>query len=495
MMKIKQLIKDLPQISCKGSKELEITGITSHSKQVAPGNLFIAKRGKTFDGHTFIPEIIKAGAHAILTDLYDPSLRGLTQLVTPNIDEVEGELAATFAQHPSEKLLMIGVTGTSGKTTTSYAIRHLLETTGHSTGLIGTIEYIAGDVRYIASRTTPDVVANQKMLREMVRSGCTACVMEVTSHALEQKRVNSIEFDIAVFTNLTHEHLDYHSNMENYFHAKKKLFTSLKNKSQKNFAKTAIFNADSPWAERMQEGCPAKTFTFGIENRADLQAKEISFTSLGSSFIAEHQGKQTQFFWPLAGRFNVYNALAAISVGIVKGLTLEDIAKALASFESAPGRLERVENSANLNIYVDYAHKEDALSNVLKTLRECTKGKIITVFGCGGDRDREKRPKMAKVAEELSDVVIVTSDNPRSEKPEDIAKEIQTGFLHPARHLVELDRKKAIEYAIEKTSPEDILLIAGKGHETKQYFQYEILDFDDRIVAKEYANLKCVKSV
>ena len=488
-MKLVKLTKDIPQITIKGAKDIEITGITSNSKTAAPGYLFVAKKGLKSDGNAFIPEVKRAGAVCVLTDLYDPSLKDITQVITPHVEATEALLAKNFYHHPSSHLFMVGVTGTSGKTTTTYAIKHLLEHTGTLTGLIGTIEYLAGKVRYPSTHTTPDVVANHKLLSEMVKAGCKACVMEVSSHALEQKRVAHIDYDVAVFTNLTHEHLDYHKDMESYFQAKRKLFTSLDEKqSSKAFPKTAIFSADSPFSLRMQEGLKANIFTFGIEKEADLKASNISFSTQGSFCTLQYKEETCAFSFPLAGRFNIYNALAAISVGLVKGLSLEACQKALECFPKAPGRLEKVENKRNLTIYVDYAHKEDALRNVLTTLRECTKSRLITVFGCGGDRDREKRPKMGRCSEELSDIVILTSDNPRSEDPQAIIKEIQNGFENTLSPIVEVDRKKAIARAIDLAESEDIILIAGKGHETKQYFQHEIIDFDDRLVAKEYAD-------
>jgi len=486
-MRLKQLIKDISNISVKGSKDIEISGITSNSKMVSPGNLFVAKRGQVSDGNQYIPEAIKAGATCVLTDIYDPSLQ-LVQIISPDVIGTEATLARNYYQSASEDLFMVGVTGTSGKTTTSYAIKHILECAKMRSGLVGTIEYVMGDVRYPATRTTPDVVANHKMLREMVRAGMDACVMEVTSHALEQRRAQHIEFDVACFTNLTHEHLDYHVSMESYCKAKQKLFLDLKNGTEK----VAIFNSDCPWSERMKEGCRAKIITYGIEKKADITASDISFNAKGTTFEVHYENQRARFSWPLIGRFNVSNALCVIAVGLTRGLTLEELSGYMHTFQTAPGRLERVENSLKLNLYVDYAHKADALRNVLITLRECMKGhgKLITVFGCGGDRDKEKRPMMACAAEELSDVVIVTSDNPRSEDPQLIAKEICSGFTSPERHLIELDRKKAIELAVDLATPDDIIVIAGKGHEVKQYFNNYTIDFDDRLIAKEYCLIK-----
>lgn len=478
-MKLKALLKDLPDIQIKGSKELEISGITSNSKLVSPGCLFVAKRGRQVDGTTFIPEAVSSGALAILTDIYDPSLKNVTQLIHPNVVASEAKVAASYYQHPSKELWMVGVTGTNGKTTTTFAIKHLLDKSLVPTGLIGTIEYVVGPRRYMASRTTPDVCANHKLLREMVSGGCRACVMEVTSHALDQGRVAEIEYDVAVFANFSHEHLDYHHTMEEYFKAKAKLFLGLKSRA------IALLNADDPWVMRCKGLTASSVMTFGIDEHADLMAKDIRFDPTGTHFTIEYAQQEMAFYWPLVGRFNVYNALSAIGVGIIKGYRLDEIATRLASFRSAPGRLEAIENPLGLQIYVDYAHKPEALRNVLETLKELARGRIITVFGCGGDRDRDKRALMARSSEELSDISIVTSDNPRSEDPRAIISAILQGFKRADSHQVEIDRKKAISLAINTAKANDIILIAGKGHEAQQIFASHSIDFDDRLVAKE----------
>jgi UDP-N-acetylmuramoyl-L-alanyl-D-glutamate--2,6-diaminopimelate ligase len=446
---------------------------------VGPGCLFVAKKGRQVDGSQFIPEAISNGAAAILTDIYDPTLKNVAQLIHPNIVAYEAKLAASYYQHPSKELWTVGVTGTNGKTTTTFAIKHLLDASLVPTGLIGTIEYVVGPRRYIASRTTPDVCANQKLLREMVTGGCRACVMEVTSHALDQGRVAEIEFDVAVFANFSHEHLDYHHTMEEYFRAKAKLFQGLKNRS------VALLNADEPWVMRCKGLTASSVMTFGIEEHADLMAKDIKFDTAGTHFTIEYAQQEMAFYWPLVGRFNVYNALSAIGVGIIKGYRLDEIATRLASFRSAPGRLESIDNPLGLQIYVDYAHKPEALRNVLETLKELARGRIITVFGCGGDRDKDKRAFMAEVSEELSDLTVITSDNPRSEDPNAIIREIVSGFKRPSSYIIEADRKKAIYQAIHSAQPQDIILIAGKGHEAQQVFASHSIDFDDRLVAKE----------
>lgn len=480
-MKLKKLIKNIAFDQVKGSKELEITGLTVNSKYVSPGNLFIAKKGRSQDGVHFVPEAINAGATAILTDIYDPSLKNVTQLIHHDVSSMEALLAATFYQFPSQELLMVAITGTNGKTTTSFLVKHLLDKKYGLCGLVGTIENIIGENRYQAKLTTPDVAHNHKLLREMCVHECKACVMEVTSHALDQGRVKHVDFDIAIFTNLTQDHLDYHRDMESYCSAKNKLFLSLNSPSSKKGIKKAIVNIDSPWHEKITQGCNATLFTYAIENRnADLFASDIVMKEKFTSFMLNYQGKKFPCKSPLIGRFNIYNVLAALSVGIAKDIPIEELIDALASFKSVSGRLELVPNALNLNIFVDFAHSDDALKNVLLTLREIKdRGKIITVFGCGGDRDNTKRPKMGKVAEELSDAVIITSDNPRSEDPSTIIQQIEKGFLKK-EYVVEVDREKAIEKAIEMASPKDVILIAGKGHEAYQIFANQTIPFDDR---------------
>lgn len=488
MMKLKKIIKDIHDCQVKGSKEILITGISANSKVIAPGNLFIAKKGKTFDGGLFISEAIQAGASAIATDLYDPSLKQISQLIHPNIASIESALVANYYENPSQDLLTVGVTGTNGKTTTSFIIKNLLDCFIGSCGLIGTIEYIVGDHRYQATRTTPDVVTNHKMLREMLTQGCRSVVMEVTSHALDQGRVDKIDFDIAIFSNLTLDHLDYHGSMENYGKAKRKLFEQLdKEKTKKKRAKWGIVNQDSPWTPYILQGCSANILSYGIDNQADLKASNIRLEQQGTRALVTYQGKSLDCYWPLVGRFNVYNCLAAMAVALSQNLSLELINSYMSKMAFVRGRLEPVNNDLGLQIYVDFAHSDDALLNVLATLKEIQSksGRLIVVFGCGGDRDRAKRPKMAEACERYADFCIVTSDNPRSEDPNSICEEVIKGFSKPGIYQVELDRKTAIQKAVEIAQPKDILLIAGKGHETYQIFAHKTIEFDDCKVATD----------
>lgn len=467
-MKLKKLLKDL-DVEVKGSREIDVTGISSHSQFITPGSLFIAKKGQTFDGSEFIPEAIETGAVAVLTDFYNPFLQGIVQIVTSDVNKLEALLANRYYETEKHPLYLVGITGTNGKTTTAYLIHHLLP----HFGLMGTIETIIGKQRLPAQLTTADVVTNHKTLREMTDQGLKGVVMEVTSHAIDQNRVGEIQFDIGIFTNLSQDHLDYHGTMEEYFKTKLKLFENSKEK---------IYNNDDPRLKGIQGG-----FTFGIHSEADLQAKNIHFSLKGTTFDLHDHGKITPIQTPLIGEYNVYNVLAAIAVGLKKGERLSVLQKRLATFPGVPGRLERIENPKGIHLLVDFAHTPEALAKVLETLHALKTGKIITVFGCGGERDQNKRPKMGAAAEKYSDEIIITSDNPRGEDPETICKEVAKGVSKEA--LIEVDRKAAIERAIFMAKENDLVLIAGRGHEPFQKIKGRLLPFDDRDVARCISHL------
>jgi UDP-N-acetylmuramoyl-L-alanyl-D-glutamate--2,6-diaminopimelate ligase len=481
-VKIKKLLKNIPVQAIKGSKDIEITGISSNSKRIAPGNLFIAKKGFTVDGARFIPDAIAAGASAVLTDLYDPFYPQVVQIIHPDVASVEPLIAKEYYDHPTDRLFLVGITGTNGKTTTSYLVRHLFEKSAQPFGLIGTIEAIVGEHHFPSGKTTPDVLENYKLFHDMLAVGAQGCVMEVSSHALTQGRVSGVEFDVALFTNLTQDHLDYHKTMEEYASAKAQLFTSLK-PGQKATVKTAVVNGDSPYCNQMLSHCTAQVIRYGIDQPADLIASAIHLNAEGMEFDVSYRGERCTFTSSLIGRYNVYNLLAAAGAGLARGMPLAEIASKLSTFERVPGRLEKVSNRMGLNIFVDYAHTDDALSNVLSTLQELKKGRLITVFGCGGNRDSAKRPKMGAVAEAQSDLAIITSDNPRNEKPEEIIRDILSGLKHPAEALVIVDRKEAIYRAIHMAKQGDIVLIAGKGHESTQSFSDQTILFSDQAIA------------
>lgn len=475
-MKLRRLLRDIEGVAVRGSKEVEITGLSAHSNLVAPGNLFVAKKGARHDGARFIPEAAKAGAAAVLTDVYDPFV-SVTQLIAEDVQAVEALLAAGYYGHPSEALNLVGITGTNGKTTSALLLHHLLEQwSGGQVGLLTTVTCSTGKSRKPASFTTSDLITNQRLLKEMVHADCRLAVMEVSSHGLDQGRVEGLAFDMAIFTNLTREHLDYHETMEQYGQAKAALFRML---PKEGFA---IVNRDDPFSEKLLDGCDAHLLTYGFGD-ADVTAGAVRCGKRGVEFIARYQIQEVSFKVPLIGRFNISNLLAVITAGIAHGMRLEKMAEWLRIPPQIPGRMQLVKNSLGLTIFVDYAHSPDALQKSLESLREICKGSLITLFGCGGERDPGKRSQMGTIAEKYSDLVVVTSDNPRHEDPNSIALEILAGCKK--NHRVELDRRKAIEGAIEACRPGDLLLIAGKGHESVQIIGAQVHPFDDAQVARE----------
>lgn len=481
-MKLKSLFKTT-DVTIKGDQEIEITGISSNSKQILPGNLFIARKGQKYDEGEFIQEAAINGASAILCSTYNPFLEGVAQVLHENVGSIAADIAARYYHYPSQKMTCIGITGTCGKTTTSYLVSHLLNSLNQKCALLGTIEGVIGERRFPSALTTPDAVTCQRFLSDALKEHCKAISMEVSSHALDQGRVKHIDFDVAIFTNLTSDHLDYHETVQNYAEAKSKLFLSLGGKR----GATAVINIDSPFAGMMIESSRfIPIITYGLEQKGDLSVKEVKFLPSHTELVLQFQGEKVSFSSPLIGRFNAYNLLASIAAILALGFKLKQLPSLVSTFAQVQGRLERV---CNKNIFVDFAHTEDALLNVLKTLHEIKQGKIITVFGCGGDRDKSKRPKMGRVASAFSDEVIVTSDNPRSEDPKKICEEIIVG-IENGNYSVEVDRKEAIKKAILKMKGGDIVLIAGRGHECYQIFNNKKISFDDRKVAEEIA-LQC----
>ncbi|GAB4192777.1 MAG: UDP-N-acetylmuramoyl-L-alanyl-D-glutamate--2,6-diaminopimelate ligase [Simkaniaceae bacterium] len=488
-MKIKELFRDLDiKLSQEEFRELDISGITANSQQVKPGDLFIAKRGRSYPAEAFLSQALQAGARAVLSE--EPLLltgeENAAFIFCHDIKETEKRILAKFYQDPSQKMFLAGITGTSGKTTTAILSQSILELGGFSCGLIGTLGCFFGKKHIYTGLTTPDASSSQRLLHEMLQQKIKSAVMEVSSHALVQERTSLIDFDVAVFTNISHEHLDYHGSMENYFRAKSLLFENLK------AHKISLVNADDPYSQRIKQRTRSQIFTFGIQNKADIRAEDLQMNLFGSSFTVHFQGKKERFFIPLVGLFNVYNILAAVGVGLAKGMELEEIAAISQNCPVIPGRLEKVGRNnydEGPAVFVDYAHKPEALQQVLALLCSHKSGRLITVFGCGGERDKEKRPLMAKIAERHSDMVIVTSDNPRKEDLGSIIADIAAGFVYD-RHAIEKDRREAISLAMDLAKPEDIILIAGKGHETQQIFADRAVSFDDRKIAEELLQMK-----
>lgn len=476
-MKLKQILQDISVKEVKGSKEIDITGIATDSRIVAPGNLFIPKKGYHVDGNDYIFDAIQAGAKAVVTDIYNPFIQDIVQIIVDDSQSLDSACARTFFQNPSQKIDLIGITGTNGKTTTSYLIKHLLDKGKPRTGLIGTIERIVHNFKFPADLTTPDCIQLHKILYEMVLHKQKHAVMEVSSHALSQRRVDGLLFDSAIYTNLSPEHLDYHKDISTYKKEKEKLLLHLKEGAK------VFVNVCDDYCNNLEIDPRYQRVTYAVEKDADYRAENIQCSLQGTEFTLVHKAQKHHIQIPLLGAFNVENALAAISCVHTRGYHFKDIKKYLKTFPGVRGRLERVGN-----IFVDFAHTQEALDRVLSMLYTLKQGRIITVFGCGGNRDQQKRPLMAKTTEKYSDFVVVTSDNPRQEDPHDILDAIEQGFSSKNYKIIE-NRRKAIEYAISLMQKEDILLVAGKGHETTQIYKGQTDHFDDVQVVKEILNI------
>ncbi len=483
-MKLSELLEALEAPRTNSDLNIKIAGLTQNSRQVLRDSLFVAIRGEKTDGHLFIEDAVKAGAAAVVCEEADFPVHGAAKIVVPDSRTALALLADAFYGHPSRALRVIGITGTNGKTTVAYLVRNALARAEINSGLIGTIEYRVDGRTIPAERTTPDPVLVNSLLAEMVARGCGVAVMEVSSHAIDQKRVEAIRFDVAVFTNLTQDHLDYHGDLESYLEVKARLFKMLEERPDDPTPKRAVVNVDDPRASCIIEAACVPVITFGLERSADVRAVDVRLGTGGCSFTAVTPRGALPVPMTLIGRYNVSNALATIAVGLALDLDLDAVAAGIADTSCVPGRLEFIENDRGFTVVVDYAHTDDALKNVLTSLREITTGRIITVFGCGGDRDPGKRPRMGAVVNRLSDFSIVTSDNPRSEEPDAIIAEILAAYETEDAYVVEPDRRAAIERAIALARPDDTVLIAGKGHETYQQFRNQTIVFDDREVAR-----------
>ncbi|MFC7681554.1 UDP-N-acetylmuramoyl-L-alanyl-D-glutamate--2,6-diaminopimelate ligase [Paenibacillus sp. GCM10028914] len=488
-MKLNELTSVLTAVVLVGDGEINVSGLQVDSRQVMTGDLFICLPGHTVDGHDYAREAETKGASALVVNRRLDT--DLPQVIVKDCRFAMAILADKFYGHPSQRMTIIGVTGTNGKTTTTYLIDKIMSDFGLKTGLIGTIQMKVDGKKLPMSGTTPEALELQKSLSAMVQAGTQLCIMEVSSHALEQGRVKGTDFRTAVFTNLTQDHLDYHNSVEEYQSAKGLFFSRLGNAFAKDSKerKYAILNADDKASVPFAKLTAAEVITYGINEKADVRASNITITAQGTSFHVDTFRGSTEISLKMIGKFNVYNTMAAIAAALIEKVPLQDIKKSLESIPGVEGRVEAVDAGQPYAVIVDYAHTPDGLDNVLRTVKEFAQRRILTVFGCGGDRDRTKRPIMGKIAAELSDIVLITSDNPRSENPELILKDIEAGLQEEGvseecYHLI-VDRRQAIKKAIEMASPGDVVLIAGKGHETYQLIAGKVYDFDDRIVAKE----------
>ncbi|MBA3334794.1 MAG: UDP-N-acetylmuramoyl-L-alanyl-D-glutamate--2,6-diaminopimelate ligase [Acidobacteria bacterium] len=477
------------KVEIQGDENTLISNVTHDSRQAGAGSLFVAVKGLTVDGHRFIPDVMRRGAIGVISESEMPvNFRGVW-LKVENSRRALAQAAAVIYQNPSHDLDLVGITGTNGKTTTTYLMFALAEANKIESAMLTTVEYRIRDKSEPAVRTTPEASDTNKFLRRAVDENCRMAVMETSSQALDLHRCDNLRFKAAVFTNLTRDHLDYHLTMENYFAAKKRLFDG--SLGEKPIA--SIINIDDEWGIRLADELKSqnqKVVTFAQNNLADLTAKNIEVSLLkGTSFLLKTQTNELQINSPLIGKPHVYNMLAAVSVALELGYDLDLIVDGLKTCIGAPGRFERVPHEGDFAVVVDYAHSDDALLNTLKTARELTEGKIITVFGCGGDRDKTKRVPMGLVAGKLSDLVIITSDNPRTEDPLKIISQIENGLKKTTcSYLAISDRREAIYQAIKAANPNDVVLIAGKGHETYQMIGSDKFHFDDREIAIEALN-------
>lgn len=484
-MKLSSMLESIKVLEIRGSTDRVVSGVAYDSRKVGPDGLFVAIPGERHDGFEYIEDAIKRGAGVIVLPRGRFPNREVTQVQVEQARQALADLADIFYGHPSGRLALIGLTGTNGKTTTAFMIRDILAAAGLAPGLLGTVQYEIGARVIPATRTTPESVDVQAFLDQMLRAGCRSAVMEVSSHALAQDRVRRLEFDAAVLTNLTRDHLDYHGTMEQYYEAKRRLFTTLGSGSKKG---VALVNGDDPWGMKLARDpeVSSRVLTYGLGDRVDIRATNLALTPGGSRFTVESPWGACVLDTPLLGRFNLFNALAAFSATRALGVEPDVIRMALAHRGAVPGRLEEVATGRGWRVFIDYAHTDDALANVLETLRGYTTGQLRVVFGCGGNRDRSKRPLMGRVAARLADHTLLTSDNPRDEEPGAIIREIQAGFDGHALCEVVEDRAEAIARALASARSGDVILVAGKGHETTQECRGVYSLFDDRQVVRTW---------
>ncbi|TAG09847.1 MAG: UDP-N-acetylmuramoyl-L-alanyl-D-glutamate--2,6-diaminopimelate ligase [Verrucomicrobia bacterium] len=481
-MIVRELIADLSSATVSGDTGTSIEKLTASSREVGPGVLFAAIRGTQLDGHQFIEQAIAAGCCAILAEKAPPK-DFQDQAVWIHVSDSRAALskmASRFFGDPWREMKMAGVTGTNGKTTTAYLLHHVMKKVWHRSGLLGTILVDDGESMAPARHTTPGSIELSEILKRMLDHSCRGVAMEVSSHGIHQKRVSAIGFDACIFTNLTQDHLDYHGTMEAYFQAKADWFHAL---AQNPLDKkpVAIINRDDAYGEKLIDALDGKmpVIRFGFGVHCDFRGNNFQQTARGMSFELTAKGKSYLVRSPLIGRFNAYNLLGAIAAATACGIRPREVISAIAETPQVPGRMENAGNAGGATVFIDYAHTPDALINACRTLRELSPRRLITVFGCGGDRDRGKRPLMGEAASTLSDVCVVTSDNPRSEDPSEIIREIQSGMVGNQMHSI-VDRAEAIDFAVQGARSGDIILIAGKGHEATQQFADRTIDFDDR---------------
>ncbi|MER3446421.1 MAG: UDP-N-acetylmuramoyl-L-alanyl-D-glutamate--2,6-diaminopimelate ligase [Candidatus Dadabacteria bacterium] len=488
-MILRDLIKGVRTKRVLGSDDIEITGVCYDSKEVRDGSLFVAIRGEKTDGHKYVESAIRSGASALLVEeIPQNHFRDVSIIQVEDTKSALAEVSANFFGHPTKELTLAGVTGTNGKTTVTYLLESIWQEWGKNVGVIGTVDYRFSGKRIPAVRTTPESLDLMNLFRNMRDSAVWYVVMEVSSHALDRKRVFGCHFDAAVFTNLSQDHLDYHGTMENYFEAKKRLFSEVLRKSEKR-EKFSIINIDDSYGKKIAKEAAGQIIPYSILNSEGVYTEKADITSEGIHAILNTPWGRVEISSKLFGKHNLYNILAAVSTALSLGVGIEFVERGVSKIPGVPGRLDRVENPFGITILIDYAHTPDALRNVLAAIRPFTRRRLILLFGCGGDRDPIKRPIMGSIGREMSDVLIVTSDNPRTENPERIIDQIEKGVLGSGSqeklYFRITDRRDAIRKAIEIAQKGDTVLLAGKGHENYQILGTEKIPFDDKGVAEE----------
>lgn len=478
---LSDLLQPFKTVSVTGDPSVEIAGLTHDSRRVKPGDLFVCVKGTKYDGHDFLADAFAAGAAGAVVERVPPGHEGRLLVTVDSVDAILPELAARFHGYPAERLTLIGVVGTNGKTTSTYLIRSILETAGYSVGLIGTIQNLVRNRALPAANTTPGSIELQALLAEMAAEGCQYVVMEVSSHAIALGRTRGCRYSAGLFTNITEDHLDFHKSFAEYFRVKQSFFADLGPDAW------AVINGDDPKAAAMLEATRARTLTYGLNPQAMVRAERVRVAVDGASYQIVTPVGQWPMRLQLTGHFNVYNSLGALSMGLALGIDPPTIKRGLGMVSGVPGRFQTVSAGQRFGVVVDYAHTADGLENLLKTARQLTPGTLILVFGCGGDRDRGRRSGMGRVAARYADAIFVTSDNPRSEDPAAIIKEIEDSLRGagktPGEYRLIVDRTQAIRAAIAAAQPNDLVVIAGKGHETYQDFGDHRIHFDDREVA------------
>ncbi len=480
-MTLEELFRGVPVLLLSGDPRTDITSLAYSSADVRPGGLFAALKGEVHDGIIYIGDALARGASAVLSDRPKPDGIGAAWVQVFDAREALALASANFYGHPSRRMTLVGITGTKGKTTMTYLLEAILRNAGFSVGVIGTINYRGPGFVREAKRTTPEAPDLQSMLAEMAEGGATHGIMEVSSHALDRKRVVGVAFDVAVFTNLSNEHLDYHLTMEDYFAAKKKIFFLNSKK------RTAVVNQDDPWGQKLIAELPMTTVTYGLSPAALVWAERFKLNGAGIEALIKHPGGQIGITSTLSGRHNLYNILASFAVALALNVPPMTIRDGLALLTQVPGRFEKVANTLGFQVFIDFAHTEDSLRNILETARDLKPARLLVVFGAGGDRDRMKRAPMGRAASELADWVILTSDNPRSEDPQAILRDIEKGLLEAGKksYAVVPDRREAIAKALGMARKGDLIVIAGKGHETYQEIKGRTEHFSDVETARE----------